>query len=168
VIVNVQGDEPFIPPALIDACAQLLHARSDCAMSTAAHPITTLADWHSPSVVKVVCDHDHRAVYFSRAPIPHWRDGADGQLPTPAPLRHIGIYGYRAAFLRRYPQLSASPLERTESLEQLRALWHGERIALHITHDPPGQGVDTAQDLERVRRTNLSSSERAPKNESAP
>jgi 3-deoxy-manno-octulosonate cytidylyltransferase (CMP-KDO synthetase) len=151
VVVNVQGDEPLIPPALIDACAQQLEARSDCAISTAAHPITSLADWHSPSVVKVVCDHAHRALYFSRAPIPHWRDCNPGQFPTPAPLRHIGIYAYRVQFLRRYPQLSASPLEHLECLEQLRALWHGERIAVHLTHESPGQGVDTAQDLERVR-----------------
>jgi 3-deoxy-manno-octulosonate cytidylyltransferase (CMP-KDO synthetase) len=104
----------------------------------------------------VVCDAAGRALYFSRAPLPWWRDGnADGitALPTaPAPLRHIGIYGYRAGFLRRFPTLSASPIEQVESLEQLRVLWHGERIAVHVSDTRPGPGVDTPEDLERVRR----------------
>jgi len=136
-------------------------------MSTAAHAIDTLAEYTNPNVVKVVTDAAGRALYFSRAPLPWWRDAprrdgdtatTSGQLeaiaalPEPLPLRHIGIYGYTAAFLRRFPGLSASPLERIESLEQLRVLWHGERIAVHVTDERPGPGVDTPEDLERVRR----------------
>ncbi|MBS0436766.1 MAG: 3-deoxy-manno-octulosonate cytidylyltransferase [Proteobacteria bacterium] len=156
-VVNVQGDEPLIDPALIDACAALLEARGDCVMSTAAHVIASPAELDNPNVVKVVCDAAGRALYFSRAPIPWWRDGranASGgstQLPSPAPLRHIGLYGYRAGFLRRFPMLEAAPLERIESLEQLRVLWHGERIAVHVATHAPGPGVDTPEDLARVR-----------------
>ncbi|RFP82509.1 3-deoxy-manno-octulosonate cytidylyltransferase [Hydrogenophaga borbori] len=152
VVVNVQGDEPLIEPALIDAVAAELQARTDCAMSTAAHAIERRADWLDPNVVKVVTDARGTAQYFSRAPIPWWRDGMAGDdLPSPAPLRHVGIYAYRAAFLRRFPTLPAAPTERLESLEQLRALWHGERIAVHLTAHAPGPGVDTPQDLARVR-----------------
>jgi 3-deoxy-manno-octulosonate cytidylyltransferase (CMP-KDO synthetase) len=154
-VVNVQGDEPLIEPALIDACADLLSTRSDCVMSTAAHAIDDVAEYGNPNVVKVVVDGAGRALYFSRAPIPWWRDGnAQGvtSLPSPAPLRHIGIYGYRAGFLRRFPQLPACPLEKVESLEQLRVLWHGERIAVHVSDARPGPGVDTPDDLARVRR----------------
>lgn len=152
VVVNVQGDEPLIEPALIDAVAAELQARTDCAMSTAAHTIERRADWLDPNVVKVVTDARGTAQYFSRAPIPWWRDGMAGDdLPSPAPLRHVGIYAYRAAFLRRFPTLPVAPTERLESLEQLRALWHGERIAVHLTAHAPGPGVDTPQDLARVR-----------------
>ena len=153
-VINVQGDEPLIDPALIDACAALLEARSDCVMSTAAHVIASPAEFDNPNVVKVVCDAAGRALYFSRAPIPWWRDGrmsGTTQLPSPAPLRHIGLYGYRAGFLRRFPMLEAAPLERIESLEQLRVLWHGERIAVHVAAHAPGPGVDTPEDLARVR-----------------
>ena len=153
-VVNVQGDEPLIDPALIDACAALLESRSDCVMSTAAHAIASPAEFDNPNVVKVVCDAAGRALYFSRAPIPWWRDGrmsGTTQLPSPAPLRHIGLYGYRAGFLRRFPMLEAAPLERIESLEQLRVLWHGERIAVHVAAHAPGPGVDTPEDLARVR-----------------
>jgi len=157
-VVNVQGDEPLIEPALINACAALLDARPDCVMSTAAHAIDTLADYVNPNVVKVVCDAAGRALYFSRAPLPWWRDGnAAGlgkvtALPAPAPLRHVGLYGYRAGFLRRFPTLEPAPLEKLEALEQLRVLWHGERIAVHVSDHAPGPGVDTPEDLERVRR----------------
>lgn len=156
IVVNVQGDEPLIDVALIAACAQGLVQQPDCVMSTAAHVIDSVEEFVNPNVVKVVCDAAGRALYFSRAPLPWWRDGnADGimALPTtPAPLRHIGIYGYRAGFLRRFPTLSASPIEQVESLEQLRVLWHGERIAVHVSDTRPGPGVDTPEDLERVRR----------------
>jgi 3-deoxy-manno-octulosonate cytidylyltransferase (CMP-KDO synthetase) len=155
LVVNVQGDEPLIEPALIDACAQLLAARPDCVMSTAAHPIDDVADLLNPNVVKLVTDAADRALYFSRAPLPWWRDGnAQGvtHLPQPAPLRHVGLYAYRAAFLRRFPLLEASPLEQIEALEQLRVLWHGERIAVHRAAQAPAAGVDTPEDLERVRR----------------
>ncbi len=153
-VVNVQGDEPLIDPGLVRRCAELLAERPDCVMSTAAHPLHERADYLNPNVVKVVLDAAGRALYFSRAPIPWWRDGLqDGQpaLPTPAPLRHLGLYGYRAGFLRRFPQLQAAPLEHTEALEQLRVLWHGERIAVHVAAQGPGPGVDTAEDLARVR-----------------
>ncbi|HEY0856779.1 MAG TPA: 3-deoxy-manno-octulosonate cytidylyltransferase [Albitalea sp.] len=154
VVVNVQGDEPLIDPALIDACASLLAHRRDCVVSTAAHGIDDPAEFLNPNVVKLVCDAAGRALYFSRAPIPWWRDGyADGvaSLGTPKPLRHIGVYGYQVGFLKRFPLLPASPLERVESLEQLRVLWHGERIAVHVSETRPGPGVDTAEDLARVR-----------------
>ena len=153
-VVNVQGDEPLIDPGLIDACAALLAERTDCVMSTAAHAIDSPAEMDNPNVVKVVLDAAGRALYFSRASIPWARDararGAD-TLPSPAPLRHIGIYGYHAGFLRRFPSLAASPLEAIEALEQLRVLWHGERIAVHVSHTRPGPGVDTPDDLIRVR-----------------
>lgn len=153
-IVNVQGDEPLIDPALIDACAELLVQRPDCVMSTAAHGLDDPAHFGNPNVVKVVTDAMGRALYFSRAPIPWWRDAPQPAQPavgTGAPMRHIGIYGYRAGFLRRFPTLQVSPLETVESLEQLRVLWHGERIAVHVAQQAPGAGVDTPEDLTRVR-----------------
>jgi 3-deoxy-manno-octulosonate cytidylyltransferase (CMP-KDO synthetase) len=151
VVVNVQGDEPLIDPASIDAAAKLLHTRSDCSMSTLAHAIDNVADFTNPNVVKVVLDSRQTALYFSRAPIAWWRDGGITALPHPAPLRHVGLYGYRVAFLREFPTLAQAPIEITEALEQLRALWHGHRIAVHITDDSPGPGVDTPEDLARVR-----------------
>jgi 3-deoxy-manno-octulosonate cytidylyltransferase (CMP-KDO synthetase) len=159
LVVNVQGDEPLIDPEAIDAAAQLLQIRDDCSMSTLAHPIDNMADFANPNVVKVVLDARNTALYFSRAPIAWWRDGfASGglnggiaTLPEPAPLRHVGLYGYRVGFLRAFPKLAISPLEVTESLEQLRAMWHGHRIAVHISQDSPGPGVDTPEDLARVR-----------------
>ena len=155
VIVNVQGDEPLLEPALIDACARLLEERSDCVMSTAAHAIDSAAEFVDPNVVKVVLDHAGRALCFSRAPIPWWRDGyVNGvrQLSSPPPLRHIGLYAYRAGFLRRFAALPPAALESIESLEQMRVLEAGERIAVHVSELRPGPGVDTADDLERVRR----------------
>jgi 3-deoxy-manno-octulosonate cytidylyltransferase (CMP-KDO synthetase) len=154
IVVNVQGDEPLIDPALIDACAALLVVQTDCVMSTAAHEIDDAAEFLNPNVVKLVRDAKGRALYFSRAPIPWWRDGyAQGvtSLSAPLPLRHVGLYAYQAGFLKRFPTLSASPLEAVESLEQLRVLWHGERIAVHVSQVRPGPGVDTPEDLERVR-----------------
>lgn len=155
LVVNVQGDEPLIDPALIDAVAQSLAQAPTASMSTAAHAIATLADYQNPNVVKVVCNARGLANYFSRAPIPWHRDQAGSQWWDAqngfAPLRHIGIYAYRAGFLREFPSLEPAPTEAAESLEQLRALWHGHRIAVHISHDAPGAGVDTPADLERVR-----------------
>ena len=154
-LVNVQGDEPLIDVTLIAACARLLQQHSECVMSTAAHAIDSVDEYVNPNVVKVVCDAAGRALYFSRAPLPWWRDGhAQGitALPQPAPLRHIGLYGYTAGFLRRFPTLPPAPLEQLESLEQLRVLWHGERIAVHVSTTRPGPGVDTPEDLARVRR----------------
>jgi 3-deoxy-manno-octulosonate cytidylyltransferase (CMP-KDO synthetase) len=154
VVVNVQGDEPLIDPASIDAAAHLLQQRTDCSMSTLAHAIDRVEDFANPNVVKVVLDARRTALYFSRAPIAWWRDGfAQGvtSLPTPAPLRHVGLYGYRVGFLREFPKLTQAPIEVTESLEQLRAMWHGHRIAVHVTDHSPGPGVDTPEDLARVR-----------------
>jgi 3-deoxy-manno-octulosonate cytidylyltransferase (CMP-KDO synthetase) len=155
LVVNVQGDEPLIDPALIDACAASLAEHPECVMSTAAHAIDTLDDLDNANVVKVVLDAAGRALYFSRAPIPWARDaraaGTDPLPPALAPLRHMGLYAYQAGFLRRFPTLPISPIEIIEALEQLRVLWHGHRIAVHISDARPGPGVDTPEDLERVR-----------------
>ena len=155
LVVNVQGDEPLIAPQLIDAVAELLRTHPQAAMSTAAHAIASVADFVNPNVVKVTTDCHGLALSFSRAPMPWWRDGfADGvsSLPTdPAPLRHVGIYGYRVGFLRTFPTLSQAPIERCESLEQMRALWHGHRIAVHTSDEAPGPGVDTPEDLARMQ-----------------
>ena len=153
-VVNVQGDEPLIDPSLIDAVAALLGEKAQAQMSTAAHAIHDAADLTNTHVVKVVPDANGMALYFSRALIPWSRDAfAHGvhALPQVPVLRHIGIYGYRAAFLRRFPLLPPAPIETAEALEQLRALWHGWRIAVHVTQTAPGIGVDTPADLERVR-----------------
>jgi 3-deoxy-manno-octulosonate cytidylyltransferase (CMP-KDO synthetase) len=154
IVVNVQGDEPMIDPALVDACAALLERRGDCVMSTAAHPIASAADFANPNIVKVVLDAGGAALYFSRAPVPWPRDRGGAFDPGPSaepPLRHVGLYAYRAEFLQRYPLLAPSPLEAIEQLEQLRVLWHGERIAVHVSHGSPGIGIDTPADLEAAR-----------------
>ena len=158
IVVNVQGDEPLVDPALIDAVAALLATRAEASMGTAAHAITSAADFGNPNVVKVVLDARGLAQYFSRAPIPHARDHAPGQAwwrsaaaQGFAPLRHIGIYSYRVGFLRSFPHLAPAPTEQLEQLEQLRALWHGHRIAVHVAREAPGAGVDTPEDLQRVR-----------------
>jgi len=154
VVVNVQGDEPLINPELINQVAELLAQRPTASMSTAAHEIHELAEFTNPNVVKVVIDQAQLALYFSRAPIPWWRDGFSNglqSLPQLAPLRHIGIYAYRVGFLQSFPTLQPAPIETAEALEQLRALWHGHKIAVYITPDVPGPGVDTPEDLERVR-----------------
>ncbi len=161
IVVNVQGDEPLIDPALIRQCADLLETDAEAVVATAAHAIDTPADFVNPNIVKVVLDARFRALYFSRSPLPWWRDAsAPGQpaLPTGGvqdggALRHIGLYAYRAGYLRKFPSLAMAPLERLESLEQLRVLWHGDRIVVHVAaHAPPG-GVDTPEDLARVRAT---------------
>ena len=158
IVVNVQGDEPLIEPTLVNAVAQLLTEHSNISMSTAAHTIDNWAEFINPNVVKVVTDAQGLALYFSRSAIPHWRDQplavltGTPKLPSPAPLRHIGIYGYRVGFLRKFPSLPQAPIEINEALEQLRALWHGYRIAVFVSPQAPGPGVDTPEDLERVRR----------------
>ena len=155
LVVNVQGDEPLIEPELIREAARQLVLHSDAVMATLAHPIHDHADFINPNIVKVVADEAGYAVYFSRAPIPWPRDAFAAQAAMPhelGALRHIGLYAYRAGFLRTYSSLAASPLERYEMLEQLRVLWHGHRISLGITPTEPAPGVDTPEDLERVRR----------------
>ena len=153
VVVNLQGDEPLIDPALLAACAARIGA--DVPMATCAHPLHDAADAFNPNVVKVVLDKAGRALYFSRATIPWHRDGfARERTALPAgyvPLRHIGLYAYRNDFLQRYPQLEVAPLESIEALEQLRVLWHGIPIAVHVTEQAPHAGVDTPEDLARVQ-----------------
>ncbi len=164
VIVNVQGDEPLIAPALIAATAALVSA--SVPMATAAHALTCVDEFFNPNVVKVVLNAAGQALYFSRAPVPWHRDGfssaaASGTLPAALagvlppglqPLRHVGLYAYRNDFLQAYPSLAPAPMEQIEALEQLRVLWHGLAIAVHVTDDVPAAGVDTLEDLLRVRR----------------
>ncbi|WP_338758367.1 3-deoxy-manno-octulosonate cytidylyltransferase [Massilia sp. METH4] len=153
VVVNLQGDEPLIDPALLADCAARIDA--GVPMATCAHPIDDAADAFNPNVVKVVLDKAGRALYFSRATIPWARDAfaqSKDALPSGyVPLRHIGLYAYRNDFLQAYPRLDVSPLETIEALEQLRVLWHGHPIAVHVTGAAPAPGVDTPEDLERVR-----------------
>ncbi len=155
IVVNVQGDEPLIEPGLIDQVARELERDVDASVATACHPIESIEDFLNPNVVKVVCDAHGRAHYFSRAPIPWPRDAfALGQHHLPEGLgakRHIGIYAYRVAFLRRYGALGPSPHEMIESLEQLRVLWHGFRLRVVDVANAPEPGVDTAEDLTRIR-----------------
>jgi 3-deoxy-manno-octulosonate cytidylyltransferase (CMP-KDO synthetase) len=154
IVVNVQGDEPLIDPKLINAVAQCLESRPDCAMSTAAHPMQDPQEWLNSNIVKVVLDSKNTALYFSRSLIPFDRDGLRSTPSARAqdlPLRHIGIYAYRVGFLKRFPTLVQAPIERLEALEQLRVLWHGERIAVHVSPKAAGMGVDTPEDLVRVR-----------------
>lgn len=154
VVVNVQGDEPLIDPELVNRTAAAL-AAGNAPMATAAHEIRDFDEFLNPNVVKVVAGAQQNALYFSRAPVPYPRDIMRQNLremPQPLPLRHIGLYAYRAGFLREYAALPPSPLEQAESLEQLRVLWHGRAIALVRTDTAPAPGVDTQEDLDRVRR----------------
>ena len=141
--MNVQGDEPLIEPKLIRQVADRLGAAD---MATACHAIHDAASLTNPNVVKVVLDASGHALYFSRSRIPYPRDGE-----TPC-YRHAGIYAYRVGFLRRYTALEPAPLEKAEALEQLRALWHGHRIAVVVSETDVPPGVDTPQDLEAVRK----------------
>lgn len=154
IVVNVQGDEPLIPPALIRAVAQHLHQHPECAIATACHPIHDEASMRNPNIVKTVTDKNGNALYFSRAPIPYPRDAFAQGKPLPSDLtvlRHIGIYAYRAGFLRAFGQLAPSAIEQIESLEQLRALWHGYKIGITVTQEAPPSGVDTEADLTAAR-----------------
>ena len=155
IVVNMQGDEPLLEPALIRRMAELLAANPDAAIATACHPIRDPAEAFNPNVVKVVLDHRQSALYFSRATIPWARDAFASSrdvVPPTLPLyRHYGLYAYRVSFLRAYPTLAPAPIETFEALEQLRALWHGHRIVVEVTGGTPAPGVDTNEDLERVR-----------------
>ena len=179
IVVNVQGDEPLIPPELIRAVAQHLHDHPECAIATACHPIHDEASMRNPNIVKAVLDKNGNALYFSRAPIPYPRDvfnrpsslpstGSKDDAPlshrgrvgeeVPLPvnltiLRHIGIYAYRASFLRAFHQLAPAVIEQIEALEQLRALWHGYKIGVTVTANAPPGGVDTEVDLHAARNT---------------
>jgi len=156
IVVNVQGDEPCIAPELIRDVAQMLARHEEAVMSTACHPVHRAQDLFDPNCVKVVLDAQGDALYFSRATIPWARDAfaADrAAIPSGLPIyRHIGIYGYRCGFLKRYPTLEAPAIERFEALEQLRALWHGYKISVAVTEHAPEAGVDTPADLDAVRR----------------
>lgn len=156
VVVNLQGDEPLMPPGLLRQVAETLLAHPAADMATLAAALRDAGQLFDPNTVKVVLDRDGYALYFSRATIPWHRDRfARGTQPEPdwseGILRHLGIYAYRAGFLAGYAELPASPLERIESLEQLRVLWNGGRIAVDVANEAPPAGVDTAEDLERVR-----------------
>lgn len=154
IVVNLQGDEPLAPASGIRAVAIAL-AESDAPMATLATPIIDATELFNPNCVKAVVGADRRALYFSRAPVPWARDAfvqTRAEIPHGVPfLRHIGIYAYRAGFLRHFAKLPQTPLERAEALEQLRALEHGHKIAVHIAPEPFPAGVDTPEDLERVR-----------------
>ncbi|MFT3961009.1 3-deoxy-manno-octulosonate cytidylyltransferase [Propionivibrio sp.] len=154
IVVNVQGDEPLLDPQLIARTAGQL-AASGADIATLAHPIDNPADFFAPNVVKVVCRADGDAMYFSRAPIPFARDhfaARKDALPAGLPAyRHIGLYAYRAGFLRAYARLAPSPVEGFEALEQLRALWHGYRISVLVSDHLPMPGVDTPEDAARMQ-----------------
>ncbi len=155
IVVNVQGDEPLIDHEMITKVARLLQDDTNLQMSTVAHAINHVDEFVNPNVVKVVLDQKGHAHYFSRAPIPWWRDGfKEGikALPSPAPLRHVGLYAYRVGFLRKFPTLPPTSTETLESLEQLRALSHGYAIGVYVSPSESGPGVDTTEDLERVRK----------------
>lgn len=157
IVVNVQGDEPLIEPEIILRTARQL-AASGADIATVAHPIADAADFFNPNVVKVVCRADGDAAYFSRAPIPYARDhfareNGGETLPAGLPAwRHVGLYAYRASFLKSYAGLTAAPTEQFESLEQLRALWHGYRISVLLVEAAPAPGVDTPDDAARMRK----------------
>ena len=154
IVVNVQGDEPLMPPELIRAVAQHLHDHPECSVTTACHPIHDEATLRNPNVVKAVLDKNGNALYFSRAPIPWPRDAFAQDKPLPedfSALRHIGIYAYRAGFLRTYSRLAPAPLEQFEALEQLRVLWHGYTIGVAVSEIAPPAGVDTEADLHTAR-----------------
>ena len=156
ILVNVQGDEPLVDPLLVEALADKLREDSRWSMATAVTPIRTAADFAAKTVVKVVRDRDGGALYFSRAPIPCDRDGepdfaSSSSSASPLYVRHIGIYAYRGAFLKKYIQEPPCPLEKTEKLEQLRALWMGAKIAV-VETDDEGVGVDTPEDARRVEK----------------
>ena len=159
IVVNVQGDEPLIPPALIRSVAASLAAHRQAAIATACHPISSAAEFSNPNVVKVVLDNAGYALYFSRAPIPYARDAfaqnkrAITELPPKLPaFRHLGIYAYRCGFLAAFKKMRPAPIEQFEALEQLRALAYGHRICVAVTRQAPHPGVDTLDDLKRVLR----------------
>ncbi|WP_028079321.1 3-deoxy-manno-octulosonate cytidylyltransferase [Solimonas soli] len=155
VVVNLQGDEPLMPPALVRQAAELLANDPGADIASLCHPLHTLDEWLNPNVVKLVMDRRGYALYFSRAPIPWRREGSTRQaprLPDGLAYRHIGLYAYRVAALAEFSALPPAPLEDCEALEQLRALTHGLRIKMGITDTPPPRGVDTEDDLQAVAR----------------
>jgi 3-deoxy-manno-octulosonate cytidylyltransferase (CMP-KDO synthetase) len=160
IVVNVQGDEPLVDPQLIDRVAWQLSQDTQASIATCASPLTDLQNIFNPNIVKVVCDQQDRALYFSRAPIPWNREGFNTEpriLSSDFPaLHHIGLYAYRVKFLKQFPKLQTGVLERVEMLEQLRALEHGHSISVLRIASHPGAGIDTPEDLARVRQLLLS------------
>ncbi len=155
IVVNVQGDEPLVAPELVRAVAEKLAENPQCAMATACYPIRERAHFERPTAVKVVLNRAGEALYFSRAPIPWPRDGFGTTDAWPEKFvawHHVGLYAYRASFLQAFSRLERAPIEQFESLEQLRALWHGYRIAVVTTDEVPAPGVDTPEDLALVRQ----------------
>jgi 3-deoxy-manno-octulosonate cytidylyltransferase (CMP-KDO synthetase) len=155
MLVNVQGDEPFIPPELINLVAKALQDSPSAAIATVGVALSHEADIQNPNIVKIVYNHLEEALYFSRAPIPFLRD--PGSAVNPAQrlvpcLRHIGLYAYQSHFLRAFTSLSPAPIELAESLEQLRALWYGYKIQIVQSHEAPPAGVDTPEDLYRAQQ----------------
>jgi 3-deoxy-manno-octulosonate cytidylyltransferase (CMP-KDO synthetase) len=151
IVVNVQGDEPFIPPSLINEVAESLANHPECAIATAGLPITDESEINNPNAVKIALAKSGQALYFSRAPIPFLRDPGTVIHGTRC-IRHIGIYAYRASFLNEFSKLDPAPIEQSEALEQLRALWHGYRIQVMLTQEAPPAGVDTPEDLVRAQQ----------------
>lgn len=159
IVVNVQGDEPFIPAINIKQVAQNLHENSQIPMATLGYPISDIHDIFNPNVVKVVTNRSKHAMYFSRAPMPFDRDEFSNKTVgdinmnelSLVYLRHIGIYGYRAGFVKQYESMAATQLEKTESLEQLRVLWHGHVIHVDVARHAPPHGVDTPEDLQKLQ-----------------
>jgi 3-deoxy-manno-octulosonate cytidylyltransferase (CMP-KDO synthetase) len=149
IVVNVQGDEPLIPPDLITDVAKTLSQHPQASIATTALAIHDPAEINNPNVVKVVMSQSHQALYFSRSAIPFSRNPEQHQAQH---YRHIGMYAYRASFLKKFSQLPPAPIEEAEALEQLRALWHGHAIQVLLTNEAPPPGVDTTEDLERVRQ----------------
>ncbi len=154
IVVNVQGDEPLMPPALVQQAAQLLANDREADLATLCHAIESREEWLNPNVVKVVMDAQQRALYFSRAPIPFKRAGTNPEslLPKGLAYRHVGLYAWRVAALNRFSEMPAEPLETCEALEQLRALAQGFAIKLGLTDGPPPRGVDTEDDLIAVEK----------------
>lgn len=155
IVVNLQGDEPLMPPVLIRQCANLLAEDPAADIASLCHPIHAAEDWRNPNVVKVVLDRRSYALYFSRAPLPWKRDGAPGveamaNFPAGLAFRHVGLYAYRVGSLADFAALPPAPLEHCEALEQLRALTHGFRIKLAVIDEAPPRGVDTEDDLDAV------------------
>ncbi len=153
IVVNLQGDEPLTPPEILDQVAANLQANPACAMATLCTPIENQDDWQNPNIVKVVRDHLQQAVYFSRAPIPFCREKSEQKLLQQQQFRHVGIYAYRVALLQAFSNWQPSPLEKIERLEQLRILYYGQKIHVDIAQALPGHGVDTEEDLQRLKET---------------
>lgn len=152
IIVNLQGDEPLTPIANLQQVAQNLADNPQASIATLATPIHDKREYLDPNVVKVVTDNNGMALYFSRAPIPFQRDDFDNQALDEVALRHIGLYAYRAGFLKRFASMRACPIEQFEKLEQLRAMWYGAKIHVDVAREMPGHGVDTEADLQAVEK----------------